>query len=170
MFCCEHVKSLAASWRLVGPLSLQNRGSSYISTRSPKVNSVGCPEHWTAACNSCIRCLHQEVSRNHTPSVTHASWDGPRARFSLIHCLSMMFQQTLQLLWPFKAWRGIKIVKILYLAENSSIWNKLYSFNKNIKKNTVDSSCFMCFWYRGLILTVMAGAHIGLYPETRPEL
>lgn len=120
VFCCEHVKSLAASWRLVGPLSLQNRGSSYISTRSPKVSSVGCPEHWTAACNSCIRCL-QEVSRNHTPSVTHASWDGPRARFSLIHCLSMMFQQTLHLLWPFKAWRGIKIVKILYLAENSSI-------------------------------------------------
>lgn len=87
VFYRDHTKSLAASWRLVGPLSLKNQGSSYIPTRFPKVSSVGCPEDWTAACNSCIRYLHQEVSRNPTPSVTYASWDGPRARFSLIHCL-----------------------------------------------------------------------------------
>ena len=142
VFYREHAKSLAASWRLVGPLSLKNQESSYIPTRFTNVSSVGCPEDWTAAC---IRYLHQEVSRNHTPSVTCASWDGPRAKFSLVHCLSTMFQRTLHLLWPLKAWRGIKIVKLLYLAENSSVCNKLYSFNKNIKKNSVDSSSFVCF-------------------------
>lgn len=65
-------------------------------TRFSKARSVGCHEDWTAACNSCIKYLHQEVARNHTqvPSVTHTSWHSLRVRFSLNTCQSMMFQGT----------------------------------------------------------------------------